>query len=294
MNTTSIAFPSNKVDDIRRTFLCRLRHLYPQGEIEMFLRILFHSFLGWDHVDLLTQRQHTVNQSDLLRFHWALYDLLQYKPIQYIVGNTSFLGCNIVVDQNTLIPRPETEELLQLLFNTIHTPPQNILDLCTGSGCIAIALAKQWPNANVEAVDISDKALAVASKNAQHNNVNILFRQADITEQAFQLQDKTYDLIVSNPPYVMEKERQLMSHNVLDWEPPQALFVPDNDPLRFYHSIAAFAAQTLSPYGLLALEINEQFGSQTSQLLQQYSFATQLIKDFKDNNRFLLCTSTKN
>ncbi len=293
MNTTELHIPSNKVRDIERYCLNELAGLYPEGEIKMFVRMLFEGFLGWEQTELLMRHDETVNQSDLLRFHWAVEDLKRHRPIQHIVGWTEFCKCRIEVNENTLIPRPETEEIVQrtivhLSKNNIQNSELNILDLCTGSGCIAIALAKQWPEANVTAVDISEKALAVARKNAEANSTKINFLQADIISSQFSLPYSPFSLIISNPPYVMNAEKAEMQHNVLDWEPSQALFVPDSDPLVLYRSIADIATNHMSPDGTLVLEINEHLGKETLNLLEERGFRGELLQDFRGKERMLV------
>ena len=258
----------------------------------MFVRMLFDAFLGWSLTDLLLHRDDTVNQSDLLRFHWAAEDLKRFRPIQHIIGWTDFCGCRIAVDENTLIPRPETEEIVNWTIShnsqfTIHNSRLKILDLCTGSGCIAIALAKQWPDAEVWAVDISEKALAVAKRNAAANNVSINFLQTDIIHSPFSVLRSPFSLIISNPPYVMDKERAAMQHNVLDWEPQQALFVPDSDPLLFYRAIADIADKHLAHDGMIVIEINESLGHETAQLFASRGFETAIHNDFRGKTRML-------
>ena len=294
MNTTNLHIPSNKVRDIERYFITELRDIYAEGEIRMFVRMLFEAFFGWSQTELLLRREETVNQSDLLRFHWAVEDLKRHRPIQHIIGWTEFCGCRIEVTKGTLIPRPETEEIVNWTINHFsgfknQDSKIRILDLCTGSGCIAIALAKHLPQAQVTAVDISEKALAVAKRNAETNNVAVDFLQADILSP-FTIHNSQFTLIISNPPYVMDKERAVMQPNVLDWEPAQALFVPDSDPLLFYRAIADIAANHLAPDGILVLEINEQLGYETAALFASHGFATTLHSDFRSKTRMLTAT----
>ena len=294
MNTTNLHIPSNKVRDIERYFITELRDIYAEGEIRMFVRMLFEAFLGWSQTELLLRREETVNQSNLLRFHWAVEDLKRHRPIQHIIGWTELCGCRIEVTKDTLIPRPETEEIVNWTINHLsgfknQDSKIRILDLCTGSGCIAIALAKHLPQAQVTAVDISEKALDVARRNASANNVDVNFLQADILSP-FTIHNSQFTLIISNPPYVMDKERAVMQPNVLDWEPAQALFVPDSNPLLFYRAIADIAANHLAPDGILVLEINEQLGYETAALFASHGFATTLHSDFRSKTRMLTAT----
>ncbi len=292
MNTTDLHIPSNKVRDIERYFYIELSKLYPEGEVRMFIRMLFEAYLGWDQPRLLLNRDTTVNQSDLLRFHWAVEDLKRYRPIQHIIGWTDFCGCRIEVDENTLIPRLETEEIADWTIKKISnitsaTTPFKALDLCTGSGCIAIALAKHLPQLQVTAIDISSKALSKARHNATINNVEIDFRQDDILSPQFTLEDGRFDLIISNPPYVKLSEKETMNHNVIDWEPHSALFVPDDDPLLFYRTIVRTAKKHLKDSGIVIVEINEQLGLKTAELFEEYGFYTKVHRDFREHDRML-------
>ena len=294
-NTTHMHIPSNRVRDIERYIRTELDELYPEGELRMFTQMLFEAYLGWSTAQLLLHRDDTINQSDLLKFHWAVEDLKQYRPIQHIIGYTDFCDCRIAVSPDVLIPRPETEEIVlratELLNDSgANVQEGNFLDLCTGSGCIAIALAKQFPKAKVYAVDISTKALDLAQKNAERNHVAVEFVQSDILQETIALPCPTFDLIISNPPYIQEKERCDMERNVLEYEPSLALFVPDKDPLKFYRAIGLYALQHLTCKGLLILEINEHLGSATCQLLQSIGFVTQLLQDFRGKDRSIIAT----
>ena len=237
MNTTAISFKSNKVSDIVVRFHTVLDPLYGHAEVQAFVEILFGAFLGWDRTRLLLARHDTIDQSDLLRLHWALHDLEHYRPVQHIVGHVDFCGCHIEVGPSVLIPRPETEELVAALARSPRwgkEGPRHVLDLCTGSGCIAIALKRAWPAAQVSALDLSATALATARRNAEANTAQVTFVQADLLQwpaeqpglaadwqpsPAAQLglaAGAKADLIVSNPPYVRQSESAAMSPNVLD------------------------------------------------------------------------------
>ena len=289
MNTTDMHIPSNKVRDIERYFHSELSGMYPEGEIGMFVAMLFEEYLGWSRAQLLLHREETINQSDLLKFHWAVEDLKKHRPIQHIIGHTDFCDCKITVSEDVLIPRPETEEIVLSIIERVPRQAR-ILDLCTGSGCIAIALAAMRPQAEVFGADISEKALALAAKNARENGAAVTFAQCDLLKEEPQLPYPLFDLIISNPPYVKESERTEMEPNVLDYEPAIALFVPDEEPLRFYRTIARYAATHLSENGLLVLEINENLGSETCALLHEQGFDTQLQKDFRDKDRSIVAT----
>lgn len=289
MNTDNLRFRSNRMRDIVALFHSELDPLYGAPEVASFVEMLCEAWLGWDRVQLLVNKESTINQSDLLRFHWALEDLRRHRPIQHIIGYTDFCGCRIEVNSNVLIPRPETDEMVRWII--AQGCYRHVLDLCTGSGCIAIALKNHLPHAEATAVDLSDAALAIARRNAQSNHTEVTFIQMDILDpDRLATLPAPFDLIVSNPPYVMQRERAAMSPNVLDYEPHQALFVPDADPLLFYRAIGRYAATHLAPGGLLAVEINQALGDETSQLLQTYGFDTRLHRDFRDNPRFITAT----
>lgn len=286
--------PSNKVRDIERYAIAELNGLYPTGEVRMFVAMLFEAFLGWNQVNLMLHRDKTINQSDLLKFHWAIEDLKKYRPIQHIVGYTEFCNCRINVTPDTLIPRPETEEMVRLasyLTSEYHIPSCScrILDLCCGSGCIAIAMQYIHTGSLAFGVDISEAALAVARENAKLNKQRTQFVQCDILHDEPQLPCDQFDVILSNPPYVCDSERSAMRPNVLDYEPALALFVRDDDPLCFYRAVARYAAKHLSSTGFLLLEINENLGMETLNLIQSCGFKAKLLKDFRDKDRYLLC-----
>ncbi|KWW30216.1 MAG: release factor glutamine methyltransferase [bacterium P3] len=293
MNTTNLRFQSNRVRDIVGLFHKELDDLYGQGETGAFVTMLFEAFLGWDKVQLLTGKERTVNQSDLLRFHWALEDLERQRPIQHIVGYSVFCDCRVAVNPHVLIPRPETEEMVRSLILYAESRMGKtdagfeVLDLCTGSGCIAIAMKKAFPEANVTAVDISDDALDMAQGNARENGTDVRFLQADVLDPDFRVQDLKYDLIISNPPYVRESERRLMKANVLQYEPATALFVPDEDPLRFYRSVAGIARRGLKTDGMLAVEFNEALKEATCGTLKEFGFSPVPQRDFRGKWRWL-------
>lgn len=295
MNTRNLRFKSNRVRDIVSLFHEELDGIYGRGEVSGFCYMLFEAFHGWDKVRLLTSREQTIDQSELLRFHWALEDLKKHRPIQHIIGYTDFCGCRIRVTPDVLIPRPETEEMVKSL--TPDTSPIGggirILDLCTGSGCIAIALKKAFPEADVTAVDISEKALAIARQNAEANGTDITFIQADLLAHHYPLPTTHYQLIISNPPYVRESERAAMQANVLGYDPELALFVPDEDPLCFYRAIATIAATSLATNGSLVMEINEAFANETAALLRERGFSPVIHTDFRGKPRWISALKTK-
>ena len=287
MNTRNLRFRSNRVRDIIGLFHEELDGMYGCGEVGAFLDMLFEAFLGWDKVRLMTSKEQTIDQSDLLRFHWALEDLKRQRPIQHIIGYTDFCGCRIEVSPDVLVPRPETEEIVNwIITNHSSLITHRCLDLCTGSGCIAIALKKAFPAAEVSGVDVSAAALEMARQNAKNNGVEVCFMEGDVLDGLNGV-NGSYGLIVSNPPYVRDSERAQMQRNVLDYDPALALFVPDDDPLRFYKAIAAIAKERLVKDGMLVVEINEALAEETCALLKGYGFTAEVHTDFRGKDRWI-------
>lgn len=288
MNTRNLRFRSNRVRDIVALFHEELDDQYDAAEVGVFVEMLCEAILGWDKVRLMTSREETIDQSDLLRFHWALEDLKRHRPIQHITGYTDFCGCRIAVNPDVLVPRPETEEIVNWILHTFHLPLStfHLLDLCTGSGCIAIALKKAFPTADVTAVDISPTALEMAQQNAKNNGAEVCFVEADVLDGMNGV-DGSYGLIVSNPPYVMEKERAQMQANVLDHDPALALFVPDDDPLRFYKAIANIAKEHLAEDGMLVVEINEALADETCDVIRAVGLEPTIHTDFRGKSRWV-------
>ncbi len=291
MNTRNLRFRSNRVCDIIALFHEELDEMYGAGEVRAFAEMLCEAFLGWDRVRLLTSKEQTIDQSDMLRFHWALEDLKKSRPIQHIIGYTDFCGCRIAVGPEVLIPRPETAEIVEWTIANVGKAPLHILDLCTGSGCIAIALKKAFPQAFVAGVDISSEALALARENGKNNGVDVRFVEGDVLN--YDGEAEAYDLIVSNPPYVKESEKALMQRNVIDYDPSLALFVPDDDALRFYRSIAAIAKRSLREEGLLVVEINEALAEETTLALEGQGFCSEIHIDFRGRQRWISATKQR-
>ena len=280
----------------RANFLEKLASFYDEKEVESFFYIILEAFHQLKRVDLALNPDLELDTIQLLQWETVLLQLKSYKPIQYILGETEFFGLPFYVNQNTLIPRPETEELVDWILSNKQinksTNKLKILDIGTGSGCIAISLAKNLPNAIVHAIDISEKALEVARKNAVRNQVNVHFKLENILEM--NTLNQQFDIIVSNPPYVRELEKKEIQANVLDFEPHIALFVEDNDALLFYKKIAALAQKNLSENGELYFEINQYLGKETVALLQELNFKNiELKKDIYGNDRMIRCVIDK-
>ena len=284
---------SNLVWDCRKYYASELEKIYGSDEANALIMILLEHYFGIDRVKIAMDPELRLSESELLTLHFAVKELLKNKPVQYILGETEFCGMRFFVDENVLIPRPETEELVNQLVscsvNQLHSPSFRIIDIGTGSGCIAISLAKLLKNSVVTAIDISEKALEVAKKNAESNCIDVNFIKDDILNpQNPELLDNQFDIIVSNPPYVCESEKTEMRANVLDYEPSSALFVSDTDPLIFYRKILEFAQKSLIPDGEVWFEINEKLGTEMKNLCIEKGFEkVEIIKDFRERDRIL-------
>lgn len=262
-----------------------LQKFYPENEIQGFQRIIV------EHVLRKPYHQAILDNDELTRLqvrsiHTIVTRLRKQEPIQYITEETEFFGLHFFVNKDVLIPRPETEELVELIINENPQAGLSLLDIGTGSGAIAIALAKHMRDSNVTAWDISDKAIDVAKVNAEKNAIDIAFRQVDILDTY--PSDNKFDIIVSNPPYIMEKEKADMDKNVLDYEPEIALFVPNNSPLLFYERISDIAFDILNADGRLYFEINQAMGKDVVRMLADKGFSNvQLLQDINKNDRMV-------
>jgi release factor glutamine methyltransferase len=290
------------IKELKTCFFNSLKNIQDEQEIESFFFILTEYLHNLKRVDVALNPNFELSEAAIEKWNSILTELKQEKPIQYITGEAWFYGLQFEVNENTLIPRPETEELVEWILNspiTQHQTPITILDIGTGSGCIPISLKSNVPQANVSAIDVSEKALEVAKRNAASNKVEINFIQDNIleVEDLSKLQTSNsqlptnFDIIVSNPPYVRNLEKQEIKKNVLDYEPHLALFVEDTDALLFYRKIAQLALKNLSPNGLLFFEINQYLGKETVELLQNLGFKNiELKKDIYGNDRMVKCS----
>lgn len=303
-----------KIKQYRTHFIQALLSIYDLGEAESFFYLILEEKQQLKRIDLALNPDLTFSNAEIQLWNSILEQLQKEIPIQYLLGKTSFYGLDFEVNENVLIPRPETEELVEWIIQSQKVEVRsgklemgsgklgeeqsaklereqqirkiNILDIGTGSGCIAIALAKNLPNAEVFAVDVSEKALATAQKNAIINEVNVTLLKKNILETDDL--EQQFDLIVSNPPYVRELEKKEIKKNVLDYEPHLALFVADNDALVFYRKIAELAQKNLSPKGQLFFEINQYLGKEMMELLEKMNFQNiELRQDIYGNDRMI-------
>lgn len=284
--------PSNKLVDSYRHMQHELEGLYDSVEIRAMWFALLEAFFGWPVLTALQKEEDTITESEMLQLHFAVKDLKAHKPLQYITGYTWFTDLKIWVEPGVLIPRPETEELVEWIICDCKDRDDgkfSVLDIGTGSGCIALALAANLPDALVSAMDVSAGVLKVAANNARQNELDLHFFQADILDES-QWESTVYDVIVSNPPYVRLSEKKHMQKNVLDYEPEKALFVSDEDPLVFYRAIMRFAQLHLADKGCLYVEINENLGEEMCRLADSCGFYhSELRTDMNDKDRMLKC-----
>ena len=309
----------------KRHFTEVLAEKFPQREAEQLMRILLEDLFGIDWNQQLMNPDLRIDELQHFQLEQAVNRLLSGEPVQYVTGVARFCDLLIKVSPAVLIPRPETEELVQKICTTsllchspaalvipaeesaracnlcaagckeesmaavyMDTPPIRIWDIGTGSGCIAIALAKQFPDAEVIVFDVSEEALQIAKENAESNGAKVTFVHDDVLHPTSDYFNQPVDLVVSNPPYVCDSERAAMEANVLDWEPEKALFVPDDDPLRFYCQILALAKKQLNPNGQVWFEINERMGVEMLSLCHEMGFSNaEVLEDFAGKSRFV-------
>ena len=258
---------------------------YSAGEISALTRIIAIELLDIPQMTFFLKDDVTLTAGQEALLDNAITRLQKQEPIQYILGYSDFCGLKFKVTPATLIPRPETSELVEWIVSEANSN-ESILDIGTGSGCIAISLAHKLPQSKVTAWDISPDALAVATENSKANGCAVEFEEIDIL--AYKPTGELFDIIVSNPPYIKENEKAEMHSNVLDWEPHTALFVPDNDPLLFYRTIAEKGLVLLKPGGKLYFEINRAHGKETVEMLKSLGYTgIELRKDFADNDRMI-------
>ncbi len=278
------------ISQLKVQFQERLKDDYPVTEIESFFYILSEFYLGLRRIDMAMDPDLEISETQNAKFEKALLRLKDQEPVQYITGKTEFYNLEFFVDRNVLIPRPETEELVDWIIedHKNNSKKFRILDIGSGSGCIPVSIAKNLPNAEVQSFDVSIEAINLAVKNAGLNNVVVDFSKVDIL--ALDRLDEQYDVIVSNPPYVREKEKTEMHQNVLKHEPDLALYVSNDNPLVFYEKITRLAANGLNDGGSLYFEINQYLAEETKTLVENLGFEGELKKDIFGNYRLLKAT----
>lgn len=278
--------PDNKLSSIKKFFLLELEPVVGE-EARSFFIFLCEAWLGLSRSDLILHAEKEISESELLKFLYGIKELKKNRPVQYVAGKTWFYGLEIGLEEGVLIPRPETEELVDWILKD-ENGAKRIVDVGTGSGCIPLALKNKLPLASVTGLDISEEALCTASKNGENIGLEVQFKKFDALNWAnFNFEDK-FDIVVSNPPYIPEMDKQKMHDNVLQYEPEIALFVPNDDPLRFYDAIADFALKNLTHGGKLYFEIHESFGEQVLEMLNSKGyFNLELRKDLQGKDRMV-------
>jgi release factor glutamine methyltransferase len=282
-----------KISDFKKLASSELKLKFSSNEINQLLAILIEERLSLSRLDLIKQGDITIDPDCELRLKTDLSLLAKNKPLQYIIGKVNFFGLKLLVDENVLIPRNETEELMALIADDYHLKvdkPTRIIDFGTGSGCIALSMAKIFPEARVEAWDISEGALDLAQKNAKLNHLEVYFQQKSILEDQLE-ENQLYDLIISNPPYIPPSQKLEMEERVLQHEPDLALFVEEENPLIFYSAVVKMAQANLKIGGNLYFEINQYLANQTLTLVAE-GFKSELLKDLNGNYRFIRAIKT--
>ena len=269
--------------------LNQLRSIYSEGEASSMTDWVMEKITGSMKTERMLYKNELLQPDEVKKLEEITSRLLNHEPVQYVLNEAWFCGLKFYVDQHVLIPRPETEELVEWIISNCKFPVDtlSILDIGTGSGCIPVSLKRRIRKAEVWSCDVSSPALAVAKKNAESLGTEIKLLQLDFLDQKSWSQLPSFDTIVSNPPYIPEKDKHEMQPNVLNYEPHTALFVPDNDSLRFYKAIAAFGKTHLNPGGTIFFEIHENLGEAVSTLLRSQGYLTELKKDMQQKDRML-------
>ena len=278
-------------NELYRLYLKELKQIYSESEASNITRLIFESFGNISRADIIKTPETLISQALELQLNESLQSLLQHKPVQYIIGEAWFYQLNFKVTDAVLIPRPETEELVDEVINFLkQSPNKKVLDIGTGSGCIPIAIKKNMPFANVTSIDISENAIAVAKENAEKNEVEINFIQMDFLNDKEWNKLELYDVVVSNPPYIPELEKATIENNVKMYEPHNALFVPDMKPLIFYEAILNFCKIHLTETGKIFMETHENYANEVCQLFLNNGFSAEIKKDLNDKQRMVMAT----
>ena len=275
--------------DIYKKYIASLKAIYSEGEATAITQIIFLHFTGLSRPQLALQEDEHADETATAKLEDSFEQLLRHVPVQYITGNTRFFSLNFLVNKHVLIPRPETEELVQeVLVYLKDIENKKIIDIGTGSGCIAVSIKKNAPASEVMAVDISEPALETALANALANQVEVEFRNIDFLEEKNYDPLPVFDVIISNPPYIRENEKEILDRNVVQHEPHLALFVPQNDPLIFYKKIKVFAEKHLEKSGRIFLEVHENLAKQTAAVFPAPQYNTVIKKDISGKERMLI------
>jgi release factor glutamine methyltransferase len=269
--------------------LNQLRSIYSEGEASQIADWVMEKITGSIKTERMLYKNAALAPSEEIQLNDSVQRLMQHEPVQYVLNESWFCGFKFYVDKNVLIPRPETKELVEWIVTSTKSPGSElkVLDIGTGSGCIPISLKRKLEKAEVWSCDISEEAIAVARKNAIALGTEVNFIQLDFLDQKQWMQLPSFDIIVSNPPYIPEKDKATMQPNVLNYEPGSALFVPDNDPLVFYKAIAEFGKRHLNEGGAIYFEIHEELGFSISTLLKTNGYSAEIKKDMQQKDRMI-------
>ncbi|MEO9100729.1 MAG: peptide chain release factor N(5)-glutamine methyltransferase [Ginsengibacter sp.] len=273
-------------------FKNKLKTIYDDRESDNIADWAFENATGLKKLERRLNGNHKLNEIDYNHLQKYLKELLEHKPVQYVLQETWFYKRKFFINENVLIPRPETEELVEWIINDSHarnqhSKPTNMIDIGTGSGCIAVSLKKELASANITAIDVSEKALKIAKKNASGFNTPIGFLEINFLDETEWKDLKTYDVIVSNPPYIPAKEKNIMAKNVTEFEPSIALFVDNNDPFIFYKKITGFAKRHLNKNGKIYVEVHENYSKEVKDIFEKSGFASEIRKDIYGNARMV-------
>ena len=282
------------VQEARKDLIVSIQKIYAESEAANIADLLIENISGLSKTDIILKKDFLFSENQVIQFKNAELRLLNNEPIQYIINEAWFYGLKFYVDQNVLIPRPETEELIECIISNLKFPIDSlkILDIGSGSGCIPVALKRKLRKAEVWSCDVSEKALAVAKRNAVTLGAEINFLYLNFLNDKETVNLPSFDIIVSNPPYVPERDKSTMQPNVLNYEPHTALFVPDNDALIFYKAIAAFAKKHLNKNGSIFLEIHEEYGNAVKDLFLDEGFlSVEIKKDMQGKDRIAYISS---
>lgn len=281
---------SNDFSEIRKYYQEELSSLYSPGELKIILKYLFLKRFQNNSADFLLADEKLLSESDLLFFHEALKRLRSSEPYQYVLGEVEFYGLTLKCDRRALIPRPETEEIVEWILGSHEKKSlRRIVDICAGSGCIALALKSQLPETEVAAWELSDEAIALIKENQDLTNLNVNLQKVDALNDNYEIMDPgKHDLVVSNPPYIPLKDKAVMEKNVLDFEPEIALFVANDDPLVFYREILRKSKNVLAENGWVYFEIHEDLAEEVKALFRQNDFVNiELRKDLQGKDRMV-------
>jgi release factor glutamine methyltransferase len=289
MNHKIIKFAVMTIEQVYDHFIHQLQKIYEKREANNIADWVFESTAGFKRAERIMNKNFKLDTSKVELLNSKLQVLLQYKPVQYVLQEAWFCKMKFFVNEHVLIPRPETEELVEWIAGEVKTKKNilKIIDIGTGSGCIAVALKKKLPHAEISAIDISNEALSVAAKNAMAQNTNIEFLEIDFLDDNQLHQLALFDIIVSNPPYIPEKEIAGIEKNVVEHEPHLALFVKDHDPFIFYKKIALFADLHLNKGGKIYVEVHEEFANEVNEIFVSGNFTTTIRKDMYGRNRMV-------